>query len=285
MKRLNAVFRACFNPPAALLAVLVPVSIVGLTAVFMRGWENTVFAFVLYPLSAYALCALVVRAVPIISNLRRAAQRADAKHRQMRRKIMAYLSIGLTFGIFCVKAIGGILYQSTWLGALACYYLLLGIMRFALLLPQRKDRRFDAPFAVRMDGILLLVLTGVLGAIGFHTLYRGVKIVYPGYLIYAAAAFAFYNLTMGIIRIRRIGRTLECAGFAAGLISLVSALVSLFFLQNAMFAAFGTGDAWESWMNLGTAAFVFLSACIVSVWMLRLSFRHEDAEQSSAQSE
>lgn len=155
--------------------------------------------------------------------------------------------------------------RSLWFAVMACYYLLLSGIRLLLL------RREGSPAAVewktvRQSGWLLLALTGIIGGMSFYALALGRAATYPGHLIYGAAAYTFYALTMAIIQMVR--RRRQPLWWAAKALSLTCGLVSLFFLENALLAAFGSGEAWQLPMQQATAAGVFLFSAGMAVHMI-----------------
>ena len=91
---------------------------------------------------------------------------------------------------------------------------------------------------------------------------------YPGHLIYGAAAYTFYAITMASVQLIRWHRKRQAFWWAAKVISLTGALVSLFFLENALLAAFGSGEAWQRPMQLATAGGVFLFSAAMAIWMI-----------------
>lgn len=271
MEKIRSALRRLLRPGWALAAVLTVVSGICLVLIFVRGWEDTLFAYAVYPLSAYSV-GLVACGVPgVFRWCRHRLHENRHYHRyatdlHFKAEVSLYLSLAVTF-FFCVfKAAAGIYYRSAWLGSIAAYYMLLALMRYLLL---RRIRRGQIDRTCRGCGILLLVLTAALGAISFYTIYRGNTVQYPGFLIYAAAAFTFYNLTMAIYNLIRYRRMHVAVYTASKILALASSLVSLFFLQTAMFAAFGDGGTWEQTMNLLTGGAVHAAVLGLSFLLLR----------------
>lgn len=74
--------------------------------------------------------------------------------------------------------------------------------------------------------------------------------IYPGFLIYANAAFSFYCITNSIINIVRYRRTNNPVLSASKAVKLAGALVSIFALQTAMIPQFGEeGTSFQMIMN------------------------------------
>lgn len=272
MERLLRITNKLLRPRLVLLAPLAVISAAALAAVFTLGLEDTAMAYASYVLSAYSLTAVTLR---LITDARRWHSRAlENRHvRQYRTDLDFRLRLRLTvsFGVnLCYsvyKAALGLLLGSVWFGAMAAYYLVLSAARFLLLrggmgslLAGYKKRRFC--------GLLLAVMTVPIAVIGAVSVYTGGATEYPGHLIFAAAAYTFYSLTMAIVNICRFRGAGSPVYSAANALALMTALVSLFFLQGAMFLAFGNGSSMERDMNMIFAAVLAAMAVGGSVYLV-----------------
>lgn len=275
MARLEKFLRGALRPHGAILFLFTAGCTLGLIAVFLHGWENTIPAYGLYALSAYTLLPLTIWAVSLVRTLRVRMHRNPFLHRfleqpQFRAAVSLRVSLGVTAFYSLYKGVLGVWYRSAWFGSMAFYYIVLGVMRFVLVRGKADGGQRDGGRrAYRLCAVTLLILTAALGAMSFQAIYRGEVLRYPGFMIYAAAAFAFYNLTMGIVRLVRRRKWREPVYLAAGALSLASALVSLFFLQVSLLAAFGDGGGWERDMNIATGTAVYLAITGMAVFLLR----------------
>lgn len=120
----------------------------------------------------------------------------------------------------------------------------------------------------RFCGWLLAVMTVPIAVIGAVSVYTGGATEYPGHLIFAAAAYTFYSLTMAIVNICRFRGAGSPVYSAANALALMTALVSMFFLQGAMFLAFGDGSSMERDMNMIFAAVLAAMAVGGSVYLV-----------------
>lgn len=96
------------------------------------------------------------------------------------------------------------------------------------------------------------------------------KFTYHGTLIFAVAAWDFYNLTMAIIyMVRKRGKHTPIIS-AIKMLKFATALVSMLSLQTAMFASFGGGTETEMkrWMNLATGSVVCLMIFGIGLYMV-----------------
>lgn len=272
MERLLHITNKLLRPHLVLLAPLAVISAAALAAVFTLGWEDTAIAYASYVLSAYSLTAVTLR---LITDARRWHSRA-LENRHVRRyrtdldfrlRLRLTVSFGVNLCYSVYKAALGLLLGSVWFGAMAAYYLVLSAARFLLLrgsmgslLAGYKKRRFC--------GWLLAVMTVPISVTGAVPVYTGGATEYPGHLIFAAAAYTFYSLTMAIVNICRFRGAGSHVYSAANALALMTALVSLFFLQGAMFLVFGDGSSMERNMNLIFAAVLAAMAVGGSVYLV-----------------
>lgn len=272
MERLLRITNKLLRPRLVLLAPLAVLSAAALAAVFTLGLEDTAMAYASYVLSAYSLAAVTLH---LITEARRWHSRAlENRHVKRYRTDLDFrlrLRLTVSFGVnLCYsvyKAALGLLLGSVWFGAMAAYYLVLSEARFLLLrggtgslLAGYKKRRFC--------GWLLAVMTVPIAVTGAVSVYTGGATEYPGHLIFAAAAYTFYSLTMAIVNICRFRSAGSPVYSAANALALMTALVSMFFLQGAMFLAFGDGSSMERDMNLIFAAVLAAMAVGGSVYLV-----------------
>lgn len=272
MEHLLRITNKLLRPRLVLLAPLAVLSAAALAAVFTLGLEDTAMAYASYVLSAYSLAAVTLH---LITEARRWHSRAlENRHVKRYRTDLDFrlrLRLTVSFGVnLCYsvyKAALGLLLGSVWFGAMAAYYLVLSEARFLLLrggtgslLAGYKKRRFC--------GWLLAVMTVPIAVTGAVSVYTGGATEYPGHLIFAAAAYTFYSLTMAIVNICRFRSAGSPVYSAANALALMTALVSMFFLQGAMFLAFGDGSSMERDMNLIFAAVLAAMAVGGSVYLV-----------------
>ena len=81
MERLWECLRRLLRPGWALVIVLSAVSAVCLALIFIRGWKDTLFAYAVYPLSAYCVSALTYGACIVIPRLRQRLHENGHYHR------------------------------------------------------------------------------------------------------------------------------------------------------------------------------------------------------------
>lgn len=265
--------RKILFPHPLLLAVLTALSTAGLVWTFAGGNENSPLAYLYYITSAYTLTALCARVPGICRQGRERVERNALAARWLddlhfRARVSLWLSLGLN-GLFGLFKLGvGALLGSWWELTFGVYYIVLAIARFFLLWrwepgadPAGEEKKR------RRCGWLLLVLVAPLAGMAAMIVVDGYGKSYPGYLIYAAAAYTFYNVISAGAALCRRGRGAVLT--AAKTLKLTSALVSLLGLQTAMFAAFGGDEGFQRLMNAATGAGVCALIFLLGVWTLR----------------
>lgn len=266
-------------PPVWLMFLLTAVSAGGLVVVFIRGMSETPVAYGVYVLSFYTLCVVTVFCVMVLpGQLQQIKEKIYANpfgnrfltNRAFRTKVTLNASLGVNLLYVGTNVLMWYLQRSWWFVVLACYYVILSLMRFLLLryvlhneigssvLGEWKRSRICAV-------ILLLVNLSLSGAV-LMILYQNRGFDYPGVLIYVMAAYTFYSTIHAIvdlIKYRKLGSPIMTT---AKIVSLSSALVSMLSLETAMFSQFGADMAPEDQRLM-----IILTGAGVSVIVVTLS--------------
>lgn len=267
--------------------LLTAFSAAALALVFRCGRQDTPIACMVYVFSFYALTAgtaAVIRtgrkawrqlgAIPLV-----ALWRGDA-HWRVKVGLVISLAVDLCYAIF--RVISAALYASFWEGTLGVYYIFLCALRIFLIrhMPVTKaDAHYpDGARAYRTTGWLLVGLDLALAGIAVQIVWDGRGHDYPGTMIYAAAAYSFYCLTMAVIDAVRYREARSPVLSAAKAVRLTTAMVSLFSLETAMLARFGEDGPFRSYMTAATAAAVCILVLMLAIYMV-ISARWRPAER------
>lgn len=274
MDKLKRILHRLLHPPRALLLPAALVSAAGLVWVFVAEQNNSASAYALYALSAWTLAALVcffVEALPRLkAGVRRNGlyRRYESPEKRARLSLRFSLISNAAYALF--KGAMGLHLRSWWFGTMAIYYLLLSIGRIQLLLAIRREP--DEAQAWRVHGLcgaLLLLLTLVVAGISVLVLHTDNGPRYPGVMIYASAAYAFFAISMAVRNVLRFSRLKSPLLLAAKSLSLVTAIVSMFFLQTAMLRQFGGSAAFGNSMNALSGGAAVLLISLISAAMMR----------------
>ena len=266
-------------PPIWLMVILVLVSAVTLTLVFVGGMEQSIPAYIVYVLAFYTLSVVTVFCVMVLpkqySTIKRKIYDNPFGNRYMTDRVFrTNISLSISFAINMLY-VGINLWswyglKSYWFMVLAVYYVIMAVMRFLLVRYVRIQK-----IGTNMLGewkrsricayILLLINLSLSGAV-LMILYQHRGYDYPGMMIYVMALYTFYALTMSIVDIVKYRKMGSPVMSTAKIVSLSAALVSLLNLETAMFAQFGADMSPEH-----QRIFIILTGAGVSITVVTLS--------------
>jgi len=280
MKRLKYILLRALRPGPVWIILLILLSAAALVFTFGLGRQDTIFGYISYALSAYALTVFVISAAKVPAKIKSFIYENKYSNRYMtdipfRVKTSLYLSLSFNLIYAVFKLLTGILYASFWFGAEAVYYIILCAVRFLLLRHVRKEdddlkREFQE---YRFCGYLLFALNAALTGVVYQMINSGKGPQYPGFLIYAAATYAFLCLTLAIINVVKYRKFNSPVLSAVKAINLAKALVAMFSLQTAMFASFGGSEDFQHIMNSITGGCVCFFIFGMAVFMVKRSNR------------
>ena len=270
--------RALF-PPVWFMVILTIVSTAALTLIFVKGMEQSVFAYIVYVLAFYTLSVVSIFCALVLPKQYGAIKRKiydnPLGNRYMTDRVFR-TNISLTVSLVISLLYVGInvwswhVLQSYWFMVLAVYYVIMAVMRFLLVRYVRIQK-----IGTSMMGewkrsricayILLLVNLSLSGAV-LMILYQSKGYDYPGIMIYVMAMYTFYALTMSIVDIVKYRKMGSPVMSTAKIVSLSAALVSMLNLETAMFAQFG-GDMSPENQKI----FIILTGAGVSITIVTLS--------------
>lgn len=216
--------------------------------------------YISYLLSAYSLVITITALPRIFHNIGHFFQNNSVTKAIIKIPIVnkikndSYFSseVSLYFGLLVnlcyivMKFCSGIYYHSSWLIALGFYYLLLAVMRFALLHPIRHNSSEKQIIrelkSYRFCGIVLLVMNQALTIIVIMVVHQNQGFSYDGLLIYCIAIYTFYSVISAVYNLVKTHKKKSPALSALKIVSLTSALVSILSLETGMLSAFGGKD-------------------------------------------
>ncbi len=270
-------------PPVWVLVLLTINAAAGLTAVFIKGWEESPIAYLIYVLSFYALCVDCIFCVMILPKRQRELKQKiydnPLGNRYMtdnvfRTKVSLDLSLSVNLLYVAVNVISWFLYRSWWFVCLAVYYVILSVMRFLLVRYVRlneigSNRYGELKRSVACSYILLLLNFFLSGAV-LMILYQNKGYDYNGIMIYVMAMYTFYVTAHAIVDMVKYRKMESPVMSIAKVITLASALVSMLNLETAMFAQFGSEMALQDQrlMIILTGAGVSVAVVTMSVYMI-----------------
>lgn len=266
-------------PPVWLMLLLTALSAVGLTLVFLKGWEQRIFAYGIYVLAFYTLFVVTwfcVRVLPKQYGAMKEKIYANPlgnrflTDRVFRTGVGLYASLGINLLYVGINLLSWHLNRSWWFVVLAVYYGIMAVMRFLLVRYVRvrkigSDLRGEWKRSRSCAGILLLINLSLSGAV-LMILYSNRGYEYPGMLIYVMALYTFYSTVHAIVNMVKYRAMGSPVMSTAKTVSLSAALVSMLNLETAMFAQFGGEMPVEQ-----QRIFVILTGAGVSITVVTLS--------------
>lgn len=154
----------------------------------------------------------------------------------------------ILFAVF--NGVIGITSHSAWFGTLSAYYILLSIMRAGIVrqekkiavIKEKKEHMRRELSVYRRNSVLFIFMAVVLaGAVILLVNSQGGK-NYPGFTIYAVAAYTFYKIIMSTIQMIKVGKRKSPLLSITRRIGYIDACVSVLILQTAMFASFANEE-------------------------------------------
>lgn len=265
-----------------LALLLTIVSTVLLIYAFAIPDANPVISYAGYFISAYTLTAVCVSLPKIFREMKQglyanAYSEKFLTDKKLRTEIFLYISCGFSILYAVFKFSVGVYYRSIWIGAVAVYYIIVSLIRFGLIKRYRynlqyEDEREQRIFGLksyRFCGVLMFLLNVAVTGLVIQLIWKGETYQYPGFLIYAFAAYSFYCIGMAVRNMAK-HRKLETPVLAAAkMLSFACALMSILATQTAMLTQFGDGNTkFSRFMNAATGSVVCFLIFGLAVWMV-----------------
>lgn len=284
------------NPKPLLLCifyVFTVFAIAGAITLAVLGFEEaplSLIAYAVFTISALCLAYTVYTMVMFAPGIKAAASSRMRKNPfvnklleeySFRTLVFACLSFLINLAYVAFHVVLSIISASVWYGALAVYYILLTVMRGGIVLYHRKNNK-GAPKNEELElkrykitGIILIFMPICLSLAIAEMVASNKGYHYDGLVIYAAAAYTFYKITMSIINALKAKKNYGLTIEAVRNIGLADALVSLLALQTAMLHSFGGEGMNFSFANAMTGAAVCAATVGIGIMMLRKTYKYK----------
>jgi len=187
--------------------------------------------------------------------------------------LMAFLSLvfNITYGLG--NAVLGILSHSWWFLTVAAYYIILSIMRFAVVLYEKKNRRRNRQneiFIKRFSGLMFLFLSIILTGTVFLTVKQDIGTKFHEIVMIIIATYTFTKIVLAIIKLCKSKQDGSPLLTTVRNISLADAVVSIFSLQRSMLTSFeGMAPADIRLFNVLTGSGVCLVIIVLGLNLMR----------------
>ena len=145
----------------------------------------------------------------------------------------ALVSLIMNVAFSAYHLVFGVLSNSWWLLTLGTYYLILSIVRFAVLRTKERER-----FIAKFTGWMLIVLSIPLAGTVILSVVRDRGRQFHMIVMIAIAVYAFTKITLATINLVKSRRSTSATLITLRNISFADALVSIFALQRSMLVSF-----------------------------------------------
>ena len=176
----------------------------------------------------------------------------------------ALLSLSMNAAYALYYLVFGIATSSWWLLTLGSYYLVLSLVRFAVLRSKKKER-----FISRFTGVMLMILSVPLVGTVILSVVRDRGQQLHMIVMIAIAAYAFTRITLATISLIKSRHSTSATLIALRNISFADAFVAVFALQRSMLVSFeGMSEAEIVIMNatLGSAVCIMVFLLGLNLW-------------------
>lgn len=268
---MNKLFK---HPPLWLLLIAYALTLIFSTVsiVFVSIGKMDAFAYPFFALSALLLGYSIYTVVRFRLEIKKGALKILYSNKFTKRYLESFgfralvgssisFFISVLFGIF--NGVLGIMGKSVWYGALSFYYIITALIYGSLLL----NLKSTSYKIYKRCGYFMAILNTALSAFIAQMIFEDKGFVYGDIMIYVFASYAFYKLTMAIIRLFKTRHHKSPVLSAIALINLTSGMVSVLALQTALLSTFGDGID-NSLFNTLTGSAVSLTAIGISIFMI-----------------
>ncbi len=285
-KDMKATAKKAVFIPGWLMILLGIASVAALFTVFVNGWQRSVVAYIVYPVSAYTLTVISVfffKSIPehfkkardmVYDNPLGNRYFTDSDFKTM---VSLHFSLGFNLLYSAFKLVAGIYYSSLLLESVAVYYVILSLIRFLILRYMHSDE--DAKTAVteyrrcRLCGILMLVLNFALTAVVVYMSVSDEVGSYPLFVTVISAVYTFYRVAVSVVDVARYRKFDRPVITVSKAIRFAAALVSLLSLEASMLLTFGESASVRRRMTAITGSGICLIVTAMSVAVIVLSGR------------
>ena len=251
----------------------------GLIWVFVNGLEMWWPSYILYGMSAYSLTALCVKlpgAVRMEKNWLKNHPKVERvlKNKELKFALELYVEqfVNFSYGIF--KIVSGVVLGSAWVGCDGIYNMTQALIQLFQILRRKNPGTIIKQWkSYRFCGVLILLMHLTLIGIVFQMVNWNRVEESGEIMIIATAAFAFYKFISSFIDLAKDRRHSRPVDSSVRMLELSQAIFAIFSLQAGLLHTFGTGDAWEHWLNLAVGCVVCLLTVAMGIYMIRRANR------------
>ncbi len=283
MRDWKALVRKYLYPPVWLMILLSVISATALVLVFVKGWEMSPVAYVVYVGASYTLTVVCLECIKTFPGYYRNIRRKVYDNRYANRyltdpvfknHVKLYASLFGNLIYVAINGISAVVYHTNWFGIFAGYYGIMAVLRFLLLRYEGKHQiggsRLGELKRSRLCAYILTTVNLALsGAVLMMVLFdRG--FYYQGLLIYVMAVYTFFITTSAIVEMVKYRKYNSPVMSISKSIRLASALFSMLFLETAMLSQFGeeTSPMTKKVLIMATGGGISVVVVTLAIYMI-----------------
>lgn len=252
----------------------------GLIGLFLAGLETAWFAYPVFVLSFYALCAdcavLIPKCVALAKRQRERERSVTPERREQRlkQKLFRHFLVNLVYGLYQTGR--GVAVGSAWVGGNGLYNLGHGLAHLILVrcekrldkLEREREKKLLAWKYYTASGVAMFGVNLTMTGLVFQMIWMRRGDFYDPIMVIAVAAYTFYKLTIAVINVVKCRKSDAPIPGAARNLAMAEALMNLFSLQVALLDAYGGDFSYQILMNSLTGFAVCLSTMLGGLGMV-----------------
>jgi len=270
-------------PPIWIIALLTVICTAMLAEIFIKGWEMSPLAYVIYVLSFYTLTVICIWGWKVFPDFYISTKDKMHKNKYIdryltdvvfRSNVGLYCSLAINLIYVVVNAVSGYIYQTYWFVIFAVYYAIIAMMRFLLVRYVIKNpignNHLGELKRARLCAYILMTVNLALSAAVLMMVFVDRGFQYQGILIYVIAMYTFYITVTAAIDMIKYRKYKSPVLSITKVIKMASALFSMLFLETAMLAQFGTDTSSEEkkLMIMLTGAGISVAVVAMAIYMI-----------------
>lgn len=281
MNKLKKILHWLIVPPKPYYYFIILVSFLLLGIMVALNFLDNPAAYLVDLASAYSLYLLIrLCIIPALHFLKKLL--CHNKYISMyfndiyiRSRVSLYTSTAFNLMYAVFKLVTGITYASSWITAIAVYYLALFGIKFILVDRDRKNIKQNSEpdllnewKSYRLTGKWLFLLNSTVSGIIIQVIQHDETYSYPQVLIFVYAAYAFYQFISALVRLIKARKVKTPLFREITAIDFSVAVTAMFTLQTAMLSGFSESDFDKSIFTVPTGTCVSLIISGIAVFMI-----------------
>ena len=247
--------------------------------IFAKHMEQHTFSVCLYAMAAYLLTSVCVRLPSGLKNIHcwmdRHPKLVGLLHNQQFKftvGLYAEQFLNFAYGIF--KIVTGVIVGSAWIGCDGIYNLVQALIQLFQILRRRNPGTIEKQWqSYRLCGVLILLMHLTLIGIVFQMVNWNRAEESGEIMIICTATFAFYKFISSFIDLAKDRKHAHPIDSSVRMLELSQAIFAIFSLQAGLLHTFGTGESWESLLNLAMGCTVCMMTAAMGIYMIRRANR------------